>query len=903
MVAIGVLGGVSGSPIADAAHSEPVAIVLDPAGAIEVTVGDLQTLTATVTDIDGLPVEGVGVEFTTFGFDVLGNETTSAAGIAEISFTRLVPGEDIVRAEFELDSFPVSSDDLVITWVAAAPPPGPSGPVDIELDPAGAIEVVVGTLQTLTATVTDIDGLPVEGVGVEFTTFGFDVLGNETTSAAGIAEISFTRLVPGEDIVRAEFELDSFPVSSDDLIVTWVGDFDGDGLPDATDPEPFGQHADPTFSQVPNAPEGVCICTPPMMNNQGGELQMPGPQVQNWFVKDDGDGDVDVTLTLTVVNPLEAGFHTIKIFNSANVNVAEHLKLQYHSAINLPSTSTTSTTLSVSGAAGEVYRVELTVEGDPANNPVPGPFPGEETPGIEVVARHYDLKFAGAIEAGMGSPSLRQIEAAPATWFLNVDAGEAPQIRVASVGLTAGAGTATIELRDPSGALVDSASPTTGPFDELLTGASSTTAGQWSLTVSGLDHHYWVDKLSGGDRGIYATWLTFGFGAIAVDLGGFAGSVGLDIERLGPGATSTVFSGTFPSSLPLLAPGEYRVTVTPPPGFDVTPISQIVFVGCKATTQVQFQLDAIPVDPPPVLTINKEVVNNDGAIGTPSNFTMTLDGNPVPEGTQIVLSPGTYTVGETGPFGYEGTIGGDCATDGTITLVLGDDKSCTITNDDIAPTITLVKQVINNDGGTAGPDDFNLNVGGVGVSSGVAIQVTARAPIVINETVGTGYAFVSITGSSVWAHVSCPAVLGGTVTLHEGDEITCVIVNNDIAHPPSGADPRTIGYWKNHQEHIQDLIALNPIGPPASPLTVADIVDILHNANAKDARNALRAQRMATVLNLRNESDPGGIVATVIAARDFLIAHADDPVTRKHPDRDEALDMKDLLDAYNNSGE
>ena len=90
------------------------------------------------------------------------------------------------------------------------------------------------------------------------------------------------------------------------------------------------------------------------------------------------------------------------------------------------------------------------------------------------------------------------------------------------MGLTAGAGTATIELRDPSGALVDSASPTVGPFDELLTGASSTTAGQWSLSVSGLDHHYWVDKLSGGDRGIYATWLTFGFGAIAVDLGGFA---------------------------------------------------------------------------------------------------------------------------------------------------------------------------------------------------------------------------------------------------------------------------------------------------------------------------------------------------------------------------------------------
>jgi len=214
------------------------------------------------------------------------------------------------------------------------------------------------------------------------------------------------------------------------------------------------------------------------------------------------------------------------------------------------------------------------------------------------------------------------------------------------------------------------------------------------------------------DRGIYATWLTFVFGAIAVDLGGFPGSVGLDIERLGPVSTGFVFSGSYPGLLPLLAPGEYRVTVTPPPGFEVTPTSVDIFVICKATTPVQFQLEALPP-------------------------------------------------------------------------------------------------------------------------------------------------------------------------------------------PPSDVDPRTIGYWKNHQGHIQDLIDDQPIGG----LTVAEIVDILRNANAKDARNALRAQRMATVLNLRNGTDPGGILVTVIDARAFLMAHSGDPVTRKHPDRDEALDMKDLLDAYNNSGE
>ena len=44
--------------------------------------------------------------------------------------------------------------------------------------------------------------------------------------------------------------------------------------------------------------------------------------------------------------------------------------------------------------------------------------------------------------------------------------------------------------------------------------------------------------------------------------------------------------------------------------------------------------------------------------------------------------------------------GGDCAADGTITLLPGDDKTCTITNDDIAPKLTLVKTVVNDNGGT-----------------------------------------------------------------------------------------------------------------------------------------------------------------------------------------------------------
>ena len=111
-----------------------------------------------------------------------------------------------------------------------------------------------------------------------------------------------------------------------------------------------------------------------------------------------------MTLALSVVNSIEAGFHSMRVFDSTNSLVAGPVTLQYHSNINLPALASTSITLSVSGAAGEIYCVEVTVEGDPLNPNVPNPGGlGPDTPGVEVVARHYDLKFNGAIEAGMGS--------------------------------------------------------------------------------------------------------------------------------------------------------------------------------------------------------------------------------------------------------------------------------------------------------------------------------------------------------------------------------------------------------------------------------------------------------------------------------------------------------------------
>src|SRR5207253_7940171 len=110
----------------------------------------------------------------------------------------------------------------------------------------------------------------------------------------------------------------------------------------------------------------------------------------------------------------------------------------------------------------------------------------------------------------------------------------------------------------------------------------------------------------------------------------------------------------------------------------------------------------------------------------------------------------------------------------------GGHKSCTITNDDIAPTLTLTKVVNKTHGGTANPDDFKLTVGSSPVLSGVKNIYKANLALALNETQLKGYHLVSV-GVSVGDDTKCPTVLGGSVTLAPGDNVSCTIVNEDLA--------------------------------------------------------------------------------------------------------------------------
>ncbi|OHA41324.1 MAG: hypothetical protein A3G59_00760 [Candidatus Taylorbacteria bacterium RIFCSPLOWO2_12_FULL_47_20] len=180
------------------------------------------------------------------------------------------------------------------------------------------------------------------------------------------------------------------------------------------------------------------------------------------------------------------------------------------------------------------------------------------------------------------------------------------------------------------------------------------------------------------------------------------------------------------------------------------------------------------------ITVTKEITNNNGGNNVIPDFQLFIDNGitntPVSSGVSIQVAPGNYTVTETGVSGYVASfnsLADDCDANGQLTLVPGDNKTCVITNDDQPALITLIKSVINNSSGNAQPNQFGLRVDGGLVQNNTSVPVTANSSHTINEDGRVGYSFVSITGAG------CPAVLGGSITLNEGESVTCTITNDD----------------------------------------------------------------------------------------------------------------------------
>ena len=128
----------------------------------------------------------------------------------------------------------------------------------------------------------------------------------------------------------------------------------------------------------------------------------------------------------------------------------------------------------------------------------------------------------------------------------------------------------------------------------------------------------------------------------------------------------------------------------------------------------------VVAQPTPTLSVVKEVVNDDGGTRAPADFSLHVKaagvdvaGSPQAgsaAGTTYTLEPGTYTVSEDELAGYAASFLGACDASGQVTLAPGEQKTCTIRNDDVAPSLTVIKRVVNDNGGTAVAGDWTMHI-------------------------------------------------------------------------------------------------------------------------------------------------------------------------------------------------
>lgn len=186
----------------------------------------------------------------------------------------------------------------------------------------------------------------------------------------------------------------------------------------------------------------------------------------------------------------------------------------------------------------------------------------------------------------------------------------------------------------------------------------------------------------------------------------------------------------------------------------------------------------------PFLTLVKTVTNDHGGTAVETDFQASVDGGNEDWGQQLQVAPGVHSVAETGLAGYtSGTWGGDCSgaagSGTTVNLVAGQSYVCTITNDDIAPELTVIKTVVNDHGGLAVASDFTMTVNGTDVVS--SPFPGAAGPTGTTVTLDAGqYSVQESMGSFAGQYASSfSADCSGTIGI--GETATCTVTNDDIA--------------------------------------------------------------------------------------------------------------------------
>ncbi len=214
------------------------------------------------------------------------------------------------------------------------------------------------------------------------------------------------------------------------------------------------------------------------------------------------------------------------------------------------------------------------------------------------------------------------------------------------------------------------------------------------------------------------------------------------------------------------------------------------------------------------LTLVKRIVNDDGGTKVVGDFGITTDAGSLTFGAgsadgantlkytsnKLAVSAGSYNFSENDVTGYtEGTwsCSPTSATTsafdgGSVTIGNGVDVTCTITNDDDAGSLTLIKRIVNDNGGTKVVGDFGIttDAGSLSFGAGAADGANTLKYTSNKLTVDAGsYNFsendVSGYSEGTWScsptSASSSTFDGGSVTVGNGVDVTCTITNDDDA--------------------------------------------------------------------------------------------------------------------------
>jgi uncharacterized repeat protein (TIGR01451 family) len=224
-------------------------------------------------------------------------------------------------------------------------------------------------------------------------------------------------------------------------------------------------------------------------------------------------------------------------------------------------------------------------------------------------------------------------------------------------------------------------------------------------------------------------------------------------------------------------------------------------------------------------------------------------------------SPDPVTVGQ--PLSYTITITNSGPDDATGVIVT-----------DTLPTSVVFGSATPSQGGCSGPNPVICNLGSLtnGATATITIVVTPTIPGIISNG-------VVVTGDEPDSNLA-----NNTAT--EDTEVIGATGNNCTY---------TQGYWKNHP----DAWPVEGITIGGVTYTKAEAIAILNTPPDGDATYILAHQLIAARLNILNGADPDAVATTIVEADDWLATHplGSNP---SNPDREEAIELSEILDDYNN---